>query len=125
MSNSDVLAQMLESYNRDDVDGVVARADDDVEYVFGARGIRVTGPDQWRAVMAAVAAACPGRRLRVLRQVVSGDDAAFEWVLEGTSSGQMPGFPPAGERVRSEGCSVLGFRNGRIVYWRDFMDLVT
>lgn len=120
--NQVVLDRMLSAYNIDDVDGVVADAADDVEYVLGSRSVRLVGREAWRSVVMSVATAMPGRRLQVSRRVVAGEVVAIEWVLEGVSSGQVAGYPAAGEPVRREGCSMIGFRNGLIVAFRDYVD---
>ena len=120
--NGLVLDRMLSAYNRGDVDGVVADATDDVEYVLGSRGVRLVGRGAWRSVVLSVATAMPGRRLNVWRRLAGSDAIAIEWVVEGVSSGQVEGYPAAGERVRLEGCSVISFRNDRIVAFRDYVD---
>lgn len=120
--NEVVLDRMLRAYNRGDVDGVVADAADNVEYVLGSRRIRLVGREAWRSVVMSVATAMPGRRLQVSRTVVAGEAVAIEWVMEGVSSGQVAGYPAAGEPVRREGCSVIGFRDGQIVAFRDYID---
>ncbi len=45
VSEVDVLHRLFDAYNRDDVDGVVADATDDVEYGAAKRGVRVHGRD--------------------------------------------------------------------------------
>jgi predicted ester cyclase len=117
-----VLDRLLSSYNRGDVDGVLAEAEDDVEYVLGSRGVHLVGREAWRSVVMSVVSAIPGRRMHVSRRVVSGDAAVIEWVIEGVSSGQVAGYPVAGELVRREGCSVIGFDQGHIVSFRDYVD---
>ena len=121
MDNAELLARMLSAYNSGDVDGVVADAAPDVEYVMGARSIRLVGPDGWRSAVAMMATGVPDRRMEVTRQALDGDVAMVEWILEGTSSGQVPQFPPAGEPFHMEGCSVISFGNGRIVRFRDYV----
>lgn len=122
MSEVEVLHRLFDAYNRDDVDGVVAHATDDVTYVAGGRGLRVHGREHWRAVVADVAAALPGRRARLGRIAAAEGTGLVEWVIEGTSSGSGTGLPPAGTLVRFEGCSVVEFRDLKISYWRDYMD---
>jgi steroid delta-isomerase-like uncharacterized protein len=121
MAEADVLRRAFDAYNRDDLDGVVAEAADDVQYVLGMRGISTTGRDRWREVVARIAEALPGRRAEVLR-IGAGDGVGMvEWVIRGVSSGTVAGYPPAGEHVTFEGCSIVGFRNGKIAYWRDYV----
>ena len=120
--NELVLDRMLSSYNRGDVDGVLADAADDVEYVLGSRGLHLIGRESWRSVVLSVANALPGRHMHVSRRIVAGDAAVIEWAIEGVSSGRVAGYPPAGELVRREGCSVIGFRLGHIVSFRDYVD---
>ncbi|MBA3292360.1 MAG: nuclear transport factor 2 family protein [Geodermatophilaceae bacterium] len=105
------------------MDGVVAEAADDVEYVLGSHGVRVVGREAWRSVVVSVATAIPGRRMHVSRRIVADEAAAVEWASKGwVSSGQVTGYPAAGELVRREGCSVIGFRHGLIVYFRDYVE---
>lgn len=122
MSEADVLRRLFEAYNRGDVDGVVAHATDDVTYVAGGRGLRVHGRDNWRAVVADIASALPGRRAQLGRIAAVDGTGLVEWVIEGTSSGSGKGLPPAGTPVRFEGCSVVEFHDSKISYWRDYVD---
>lgn len=122
MDNVAVLNRLVAAYNDDHAAGVVAEGADDVEYLIPDRGVHVVGREQWLELVELVARGAPGRRMTVVTLVASGDVAALEWVIEGTSSGHVPGFPPAGEPVRRQGCSVIRFREGRIVRWRDYLD---
>lgn len=122
MSEVDVLRRLFDAYNRDDPEGVVSDATEDVEYVLGRRSMRLQGRDSWRAHVARVAAAVPGRRAHLTRVAAAEGTGLVEWVIEGVSSGSVEGYPPAGAPVRFEGCSVVGFRGSRICYWRDYVD---
>lgn len=121
MDNVAVLDRLVLAYNSDHAEGVVAEGADDVEYLIPDRGIHLVGREQWLGLVEVVARGVPGRRMTVVSRVVSGDLAALEWVIEGTSSGLVPTFPPADEPYRQEGCSVIRFRDGRIVRWRDYL----
>ncbi len=124
MGNRAVLDRLVEAYNRDDVEGVVADGTADVEYVIRDLGVHLVGREQWLGLVRMIATGVPGRRMTVLRRAVDGDVGVLEWILEGTSSGQVPGFPPTGEQFRREGCSVIEFRDARIARWRDYVDAV-
>ena len=121
VTEAEVLRRIFDAYNDDDVDGVVAGATDDVTYVFGPRGIRMTGRDGWRQVVAGIAAAVPGRRLEIVRLAAADGAGVVEWVIRGVSSGAVDGYPAAGEPVILEGCTVVGFRDERVCYVRDYM----
>ncbi len=121
MAEVDILRRAFDAYNRDDVDGVVAAAADDVEYVMAARDIHVTGRDRWREVVARIADAFPGRRAEVVRLTGGNGVGMVEWIIRGVSSGAVDGYPPSGESVAFEGCSVVGFDGNKIVYWRDYV----
>jgi uncharacterized protein with von Willebrand factor type A (vWA) domain len=89
--NATVLARMVEAYNNDDLDGVVAEAADDVEYVLGSRGLRLVGRAAWRSVVGSVASAIPGRRLHVSNRWSAG----MSPLSNGRSKERAPDRSPA------------------------------
>lgn len=121
MNEAEVLRRIFDAYNSDDLDGVVADATEDLTYVFGPRGIRLTGRDAWRQVVAGIAAAIPGRRLEIVHLAGADGAGVVEWIIRGVSSGAVDGYPAAGQPVTLEGCTVVGFRDERVCYVRDYM----
>jgi predicted ester cyclase len=58
--------------------------------------------------------------------VVEGDTAVLRYTWEGIHTGISPtlGIPPTGMHVKSMGCSVYHWRDGKIVEMWDYLDLL-
>ena len=116
----DVLLEVLDAFNRHDLDGILRHFADDAifESPRGPEpfGTRYVGKDEVRAGLA--------KRFEGIPDVHYGDDRHFlsadgsrgvsEWTLTGTTTD--------GQRLEVRGCDLWTFRDGRIVlkdsYWK-------
>jgi steroid delta-isomerase-like uncharacterized protein len=58
--------------------------------------------------------------------IVEGDTAAMRWTWEAVHTGTSPslGIPATGKRIRSVGCSVFAFRDGKVVEQWEYGDML-
>jgi steroid delta-isomerase-like uncharacterized protein len=71
-------------------------------------------------------AAAPDVTYQVKHAVAVGDRGFAEWVMFGTHTGELPGFPPPnGERFRVRGASAFEVRGGRFSRCSDYWDVAT
>jgi steroid delta-isomerase-like uncharacterized protein len=71
-------------------------------------------------------AAFTENRTTIDELIVEGDMAAMRWTWEGLHTGTSPslGIPATGKRVRSGGCSVFRFRDGKIAEQWEYGDML-
>jgi steroid delta-isomerase-like uncharacterized protein len=58
--------------------------------------------------------------------IVEGDTAAMRWTWEAVHTGTSPslGIPATGKHVRSVGCSVFTFRDGKVAEQWEYSDML-
>jgi steroid delta-isomerase-like uncharacterized protein len=63
-------------------------------------------------------------RTTIDEMIVDGDTAAMRWTWEAVHTGTSPslGIPATGKRVRSVGCSVFNFRDGKVAEQWEYSD---
>lgn len=118
MPTVELLQQVLDAFNRHDLDAIMV--------VFSEDAVLETprGPDPWgtryvgkaavREGLASRFAGIPDVHYAEDRHMVCGNRGVSEWLLTGTTT--------AGERIAVRGCDLLEFRDGKIVrkdsYWK-------
>jgi ketosteroid isomerase-like protein len=114
----DTLKQILEAFNRHDLDAIMAFFADDcvleMPRGFDPWGQRFIGKVQVRQGLASRFAGLPDVHYGQDSHWVCGTKGVSEWMLTGTT--------PDGARVEVRGCDHFEFRNGEIVrkdsYWK-------
>lgn len=114
----DTLRELLDAFNRHDVDAVMSFFSDDcmMDLPRGPDpwGRRLEGKDAVRSGIADRFAGIPDVHYGNDRHFVHGSFAVSEWTLTGTTT--------SGERVEVRGCDHFEFRGGLIVrkdsYWK-------
>jgi ketosteroid isomerase-like protein len=117
-SKLDVLARMLDGFNRHDLDAIMALFADDcvLESPRGPQpwGQRFEGKDAVMQGLAARFTGIPDVSYESHGDFVSGDRGVSEWTLRGTTVD--------GRRLEVRGCDLWTFRGDRIVrkdsYWK-------
>ena len=114
----ETLKQILEAFNRHDLDAIMEFFSDDCSFDFprGTEpwGQRFTGKDQVREALAG--------RFKGIPDVHYGDDR--HWVAEdmGVSVWTLTGTTTSGVSLKVRGCDLWEFRNGKVVrknsYWK-------
>ena len=120
MSHKERLAEILECFARGDLEGVLAFYDDDVEFDIQApEGFPVTGlhkgKDQLRRVFLYNASQLDGHTYEIRHTMEEGDTSLSRGYETGTvrRTGRKLAFPVIAEHR---------WRNGKIVFWREYYD---
>jgi ketosteroid isomerase-like protein len=114
----DTLKEILDAFNRHDVDAIMRFFDDDCSFDIPrgpeSFGTRLVGKDQVHQGFVSRFAGIPDVQYGEDRHFVSGDRGASEWRLTGTTT--------AGKRVDVRGCDLWEFANGKVIrkdsYWK-------
>lgn len=112
------LKQILEAFNRHDLDAIMEYFSDDCSLDFprGSEpcGQRFIGKDQVREALAG--------RLKGIPDVHYGDDRHWVAANMGVSEWTLTGTTTSGVRLNVQGCDHWEFRNGKVVrkdsYWK-------
>jgi ketosteroid isomerase-like protein len=114
----EILKQILEAFNRHDLDAIMEFFSDDCSFDFprGTEpwGQRFIGKSQVREALAGRFKGIPDVHYGEDRHWVSGDLGVSEWTLTGTTT--------SGIKLKVRGCDLWEFRNGKIIrkdsYWK-------
>ncbi|HUO85899.1 MAG TPA: ester cyclase [Thermoanaerobaculia bacterium] len=97
----------------------------DAEYVEVATDRTFVGPPGVARYAAEIFAWAPDFTVRTIAVDAGAGTVVWEWVMEGTQTGDGPGLPATGKPFSVPGVSVLELRDGRIHRVRDYWDLKT
>jgi len=114
----ETLKQILEAFNRHDLDAIMAFFSDDCSFDFPRGpepfGQRFVGKGQVREALAGRFKGIPDVHYGDDRHWLAGDMGVSEWTLTGTT--------PSGVSLKVRGCDHWEFRNGKVVrkdsYWK-------
>lgn len=114
----ETLKQILEAFNRHDLDAIMEFFSDDCSFDFprGTEpwGQRFIGKDQVREALAGRFKGIPDVHYGDDRHWVAADMGVSEWTLTGTTT--------SGVSLKVRGCDLWEFRNGKVVrkdsYWK-------
>ena len=114
----DTLKQILEAFNRHDLDAIMEFFSDDCSFDFPRGpepwGQRFIGKEQVREALAGRFKGIPDVHYGEDRHWVSGDLGVSEWTLTGTTT--------SGVKLKVRGCDLWEFRNGKVIrkdsYWK-------
>lgn len=112
------LKQILEAFNRHDLDAIMEYFSDDCSFDFPRGpepwGQRFIGKDQVREALAGRFKGIPDVHYGDDRHWVAGDMGVSEWTLTGTTT--------SGVSLKVRGCDLWEFRDGKVVrkdsYWK-------
>ena len=116
--DEDMLRDVLDAFNRHDLDGIMAFFADDAVFESPrgehAWGTRFEGKDAVRKGLGARFEGIPDVHYGGDRHLACGDRGVSEWTLTGTTTD--------GERLEVRGCDLWEFRDGLIIrkdsYWK-------
>jgi ketosteroid isomerase-like protein len=119
-ANADVLREVLDAFNRHDLDGIMSFFADDC--VFDAP----RGPDPWgrRFEGRAEVREGLGARFKGIPDVHYGDDSHFICGNRGVSEWTLTGTTVDGEPIEVRGCDLWTFRGNEIVLKNSFWKIV-
>jgi ketosteroid isomerase-like protein len=120
VANADVLREVLDAFNRHDLDGIMSFFADDC--VFDAP----RGPDPWgrRFEGRAEVREGLGARFKGIPDVHYGDDSHFICGNRGVSEWTLTGTTVDGEPIEVRGCDLWTFRGNEIVLKNSFWKIV-
>lgn len=115
---ADTLKEILNAFNRHDLDAIMEFFSDDCSFDFPRGpepwGQRFTGKAQVREALAGRFKGIPDVHYGEDRHWVAGDKGVSEWTLTGTTT--------AGVKLQVRGCDLWEFRDGKVVrkdsYWK-------
>ena len=114
------LEQVLDAFNRHDLDAIMAYFADDCSFDFPRGpepwGQRFMGKEQVREALAGRFKGIPDVHYGDARHFVTGDRGVSEWTLTGTTT--------AGVRLEVRGCDLWEFRDGKIIRKDSFWKIV-
>jgi steroid delta-isomerase-like uncharacterized protein len=67
----------------------------------------------------------PDIHFEVINMVSDGDRVAVTWIMTGTNTGPIAGFPATGRSIRTEGMTIYHFREGRVCGHHQVFDRTT
>lgn len=124
-TNTELVHQTFEAFNRNDIDGLMALYQDDVvleripgEVFRGKRAVRGFWMESFDAF--------PEMELEVVSILDADDRVAVEWRCHGTFTGApYQGFHATGKSVNFRGCSFIRNRDGLVAEVMIYMDAMT
>lgn len=124
-----VARDITEKFNRRDFTGIIEDGDGAVDYTEVGTGRRVTDPDEMIALMQGWTTAIPDLRGTVLSAMRDGDRLCVELHWEGTHRGPLETpagtVPASGNHVSTRAVELHTIRDGRIVDWTHYLDMMT
>jgi steroid delta-isomerase-like uncharacterized protein len=114
----EILQQILEAFNRHDLDAIMEFFADDCTFDFPrgteSWGQRFIGKTQVRAALAGRFEGIPDVHYGESSHWVGGDRGVSEWTLTGTTL--------SGVHIKVRGCDLWEFKNGKVIrkdsYWK-------
>jgi steroid delta-isomerase-like uncharacterized protein len=103
------------SWNRGDVDGVLAYYDDEIVWTNVALEEVYRGKAAVGEFVTRLFTAIPDLEFTVQETVVRGDSVAVQWTIRGTHLGTFMGIPATGRRLEVPGVSMLTLRDGKFL----------
>jgi steroid delta-isomerase-like uncharacterized protein len=127
--NAAIARRYYDAFNARDLNGAVALADAELEWINLAFGTTFRGAEGFRQFLENYSTAFPDSRVEVRSVVAHGDRVAVEFTARGTHQGPLVGpageIPATGRTVQLQLCEVLQLRDGRIVRGRSYYDSAT
>jgi steroid delta-isomerase-like uncharacterized protein len=119
-----VVADYVAAWEALDADQIADRYAEDGTSESAATGVVLEGREAIRQYLTAYIGAFSDATVETLTVFASGNQAAFEWVLAGTYTGTVPGFPPGeGQAVTVRGFSLLEFNEEAMQRTVDYNDV--
>ena len=56
----------------------------------------------------------PDINFQILTAISDGDYVAITWIITGTNSGEIAGFPPTGKLINTNGATIYHFKEGKV-----------
>jgi steroid delta-isomerase-like uncharacterized protein len=113
--NLRTVTEVLEYWNCQDVEGVLAHYDDGITWLNIAMEETYRGKSEVRVFLRKLFAAFPDLNFEVTYKIARGHNVAEQWCIRGTHGGTFMGIPATGRRVEIPGMSMAELREGMFV----------
>jgi steroid delta-isomerase-like uncharacterized protein len=127
--NLALVTKVYDLWNDRDLERALDLATDDIQIRLVATGQTLVGRDGFRRSMERFATASSDMRKHITNQVASADQVASEFTLRGTHGGPLRTptgeIPPTGREIQLEVVEVIGVRNDKIAWIRNYSDTAT
>jgi steroid delta-isomerase-like uncharacterized protein len=115
LANLRSVSEVLQYWNRQDAEGVLAYYDDRITWLNVAMEETYRGKNEVRAFLRKLFAAFPDLNFEVTYRIARGDNVAEQWFIRGTHLGVFMGIPATGRRVEIPGMSMAELREAKFV----------
>ena len=127
--NVALASTIYDRFSRNDYQGVLALAADDVEIAFTPAGQTFHGHDGFMQFMQGFKSAFPDIAIEITRQTVSEDGVVSEFVARGAQTGPLltPAgvLPATGRSAAWPVCEVWRVRDGKLASLTNYQDMAT
>src|SRR6266852_1932121 len=113
--NMGSVTDVLQYWNRQDVEGVLNYYDDSITWLNIAMEETYRGKGEVRVFLKRLFSAFPDLNFEVTYKIARGDNVAEQWFIRGTHRGTFMGIPPTGRRIDIPGMSMAELREGKFV----------
>lgn len=121
-----LMEECVAAWSAHDMARVAALFTDDCTYEDVATGEVNRGHEELIQFGEGIFAAAPDVTYRIESAIAVGDRGFAEWVMAGTHTGELSGFPPPnGGRFRVRGASAYQVRDDRLSRCSDYWDVAT
>ena len=108
-----------------DIEAVVSFFVEDCIYEDVALGALNRGKSEVRTFVQATLTAIPDFKIELKSVFATVDRLASEWIMTGTQTGDLPGFPATGKSFSVPVASIMEFQNGKIRRNTDYWNLAS
>lgn len=116
--------RLFEAWNNRDWDAIRRSLHPEYTYI-GPDGHESRGVDTGlQAGWVDNASGLPDGRIEIVAVHVDDDTVITEFSFNGTHTGSWSGIPPTGKRVGASVCNVMRFRDGKVSWERDYLNLL-
>ena len=109
------VTDVLQYWNRQDLEGVLAYYDDSITWLNIAMEETYRGKSEVRVFLRKLFVAFPDLNFEVTYKIARGDNVAEQWFIRGTHLGTFMGIPATRRRVEIPGMSMAELREGKFV----------
>ena len=109
------VSDVLQYWNRQDLEGVLNYYDDSITWLNIAMEETYRGKHEVRIFLRKLFSAFPDLNFEVTYKIARGNNVAEQWFIRGTHGGTFMGIPPTGRRVEIPGMSMAELRDGKFV----------
>ena len=109
------VTDVLQYWNRQDLEGVLAYYDDSITWLNIAMEETYRGKSEVRVFLRKLFSAFPDLNFEVTYKIARGDNVAEQWFIRGTHLGTFMGIPPTGKQVVQRGLTIYRVEGGKLV----------